>query len=266
MNQMGDRKLNQYFTPEWAAIEIVENFFPNLSEQDLVIEPSCGQGAFLKAIPSHVPAIGIEIDKGLAIEASHYSGRPVLNEDFISVQLSQEPSVIIGNPPFNIQIIEAFLKKSQQILLPHGKCGFILPSYSCQTPNRVLRWNEDWSLKQTMLPRELFPNAILPLIFLIFTKDKLKRMFGFALYHECCDVNKMRSGRIWLIRNKSKHSCWRSLIQWSLQELGGEASLRDIYELIEPRRISTNRWWKAKVRQEVQRHCSRVAPSTWKLN
>lgn len=49
-------------TPVFAAELIVEEFYPGLSEADAVLEPSCGFGAFLRAIPNAVPAIGVEID------------------------------------------------------------------------------------------------------------------------------------------------------------------------------------------------------------
>lgn len=45
------KNLNQYFTPEWAAMEIVEEFFGKFNNNDRVLEPSCGKGSFLKAVP-----------------------------------------------------------------------------------------------------------------------------------------------------------------------------------------------------------------------
>ena len=49
--QDGDAQLHQYFTPEWAALELVAEYFPSLRSDDVVIEPSCGRGTFLKGIP-----------------------------------------------------------------------------------------------------------------------------------------------------------------------------------------------------------------------
>ena len=44
------RAYAQWMTPAWAAAELVERHFADLTADDLVIEPSCGRGAFLHAI------------------------------------------------------------------------------------------------------------------------------------------------------------------------------------------------------------------------
>jgi hypothetical protein len=67
---------SQYMTPEWAASELVERFFPSLSADDFVLEPTCGRGAFLKAIPDEVPAVGVELDPALAAVATHQHRPP----------------------------------------------------------------------------------------------------------------------------------------------------------------------------------------------
>ena len=41
------KQFSQWMTPAWAAEEIVDNYFRDLTSQDLVVEPSCGEGAFL---------------------------------------------------------------------------------------------------------------------------------------------------------------------------------------------------------------------------
>lgn len=63
------RDLCQWFTPERLAEAIVRRYFGDLSERDVVLEPSCGPGAFLRAIPASTRAIGVEIDPALAEEA-----------------------------------------------------------------------------------------------------------------------------------------------------------------------------------------------------
>ena len=45
-----------------------------LSSSDLVVEPSCGAGAFLKAIPDEVPVVGVKIDPELAEIARQNTG------------------------------------------------------------------------------------------------------------------------------------------------------------------------------------------------
>lgn len=52
------KRWSQYHTPEWVAQELVERYFSDLYSGDLVLEPACGTGAFLKALPPGVPAVG----------------------------------------------------------------------------------------------------------------------------------------------------------------------------------------------------------------
>jgi predicted RNA methylase len=59
-------ELCQYFTPLWVAEQLLEQHFPRLTEHDNVMEPCCGSGTFLQAIPAHVPAFGVEIDRAVA--------------------------------------------------------------------------------------------------------------------------------------------------------------------------------------------------------
>ena len=61
-----------------------------------------------------------------------------------------------------------------------------------QTPSTVLRWNERWSLEQRLVPRTLFPRAIRPLVFVLFTKDRRRKLLGgFLLYRESAEVNRL---------------------------------------------------------------------------
>lgn len=91
--------LSQYMTPDWAAIELVDRYFPH---EEGYIEPSCGRGAFLRAFPAGVPGAGVEIDPVLAIAARESTNRPVVVGDFRTVDLPLpfRATAIVGNPPF----------------------------------------------------------------------------------------------------------------------------------------------------------------------
>src|SRR3546814_16205788 len=86
-------------TPLYAAERLVERHFPDLGAKDLVLEPSCGIGAFLRAIPATTSAIGVEIDPERAAIARKRSGRPVITGDFCSVHIYARPTAILGTPP-----------------------------------------------------------------------------------------------------------------------------------------------------------------------
>jgi hypothetical protein len=58
---------------------------------------------------------------------------------------------------------------------------------------------------------------------------------------------------------------WRATVLEALDELGGRTTLADLYSLIEGQRPTRNRFWRAKVRQQVQEHAVRVAPGTYEL-
>lgn len=77
--------LGQFFTPPHIVTEMV-----NLIENDgIIIEPSCGPGAFLTQLPQHT--IGIELDPSLA----HPNA---IIMDFFDCTIQAD--TIIGNPPY----------------------------------------------------------------------------------------------------------------------------------------------------------------------
>ncbi|WP_220493671.1 hypothetical protein, partial [Klebsiella pneumoniae] len=51
----------------------------------------------------------------------------------------------------------------------------------------------------------------------------------------------------------------------AVEALGGEASLTEIYREIEGARPTANRYWREKVRQQLQRVGRRVGPARWAL-
>jgi predicted RNA methylase len=261
------RELHQFFTPEWAAQQLVDDFFGDLSASDRVLEPTCGRGAFLKAIPAHVEAMGVEIDADLADEAASATGRRVMVGDIRKVTLAFEPTAIVGNPPFDMRLLNELLDRSRLWLPDNGRCGLIVSTHMVQTPSTVLRWNEHWSLNQHILPRTLFPRAIRPLVFLMFTKDRQRRMLGgFALYRESAEVTRLaRAAKLLLIHGKPGRSCWRAVVEWALRLLGGTATVRELYDTIEPHRPSENQWWQEKVRQTLQRYFTPIERGIWAM-
>lgn len=266
LTQDRDRVLDQFFTPQWAATALVEEFFPDLTGDDLVLEPSCGRGAFLQAIPSHVPAFGVEIDEQLAEEVRSNTGRSVLCGDFRTLAITQAPTVIVGNPPFDMQLFDGFLERAAKLLPDNGRCGFLLPAYTIQTPSRVLKWNDRWSLAQKALPRTLFPGSQLPLIFLMFAKDGLRRLDGFCLYRAIDEVKKLPAAvKLLLIHGEPRKPCWRAVVEWALRKIGGKGSLRQLYDAIEPHRPTDNRYWQEKVRQILQRYFTSHGGGVWAL-
>lgn len=258
------RALGQFNTPGWAAELLTEKYFGDLTMFDRVIEPSCGEGAFLNAIPSHVPAIGVEIDPRLAQLARRNTGREVIVGNFRDVDLPFRPTVILGNPPFQQRVIQAFLNRAFEILPQEGRVGLILPCFSLQTASVVDKLARRWSMQQDLIPRNIFHRLIPPLCFAVLTKTHNRKLIGFSLYHETHAVSQLRKRYRALLQN-GERSMWAAVVTAALEESGGTASLTQLYQRIANDRPTTNPWWRAKVRQTVQRVASRVGPAQWAL-
>lgn len=259
-------ELSQWFTPEWAAAMLVERYFPSLSGSDLVLEPSCGKGAFLKAIPADVPVVGVEIDPELAQIARDTTGRHVITGDYSTVPLPDGITAIVGNPPYELDIFEKFLARSQRVLPDLSKAGFLLPAYFFQTYGNVMRWRENWSMKVELVPRGLFPGIKFPLSFCVYRKDRRRDLIGFALYAELADVRNLSKQAQEVLQNGRAHkSVWRALVEDTLQLLGGKATLSEIYQAVEPKRPTETSFWREKVRQQLQLHFVRTGAGEYAL-
>jgi site-specific DNA-methyltransferase (adenine-specific) len=249
---VADKNKHQWFTPTWAGQVLFREHFSELGADDLVVEPTCGIGTFLKAIPDDVPALGVEMDPVLADIARRSTGRAVLTGDFTKVDLGERrPTAVVGNPPFDMDVIDAIFDRCFDLLPYGGKVGFVMPAYAFQTASRVVRYARRWSLDQDMIPRNLFKNMEKPLCFAVLTKDSVGRMRGFSLYRELHDVNSMKS---WVVDElNTGRAPWKGVVMRAMEEMGGRARLQDIYEMVAPKRPTGNNWWRAKVRQTLTR-------------
>lgn len=79
-------QLGQVFTPQYIVAEMLQL----RRNEGTVLEPSSGEGAFVKNIPN---CIGIEID------AEHCNGHSI-NIDFFDYSVENKFDTIIGNPPY----------------------------------------------------------------------------------------------------------------------------------------------------------------------
>lgn len=251
-------ELCQFFTPFWLAEALVDRHFGDLTERDLVLEPSCGLGAFLNAVPAHVPAVGVEIDPQVAAIAAADTGRQVVVGDFVAAPLDVRPTAIVGNPPFRVALIERFLQRCHQLLPEGGRAGFVLPAYAMQTSRRVAEYRAQWSMAVEIIPRDAFPRLREPLIFGLFTKDEHRRLFGIALVDEAADVLALPAPYRQALQ--STRGRWRAVCTVALQRLGGRATLPDLYREIERARPTRNRFWREKVRQTLRHYAECFEP------
>lgn len=255
--------LSQYMTPAWAAERLVELYFGRLTEHDLVLEPTCGTGAFLAAIPPHVPAIGVELDPDLAEQARANSGREVLTSDIRSVRLPSPPTAVIGNPPFKATLVHDILGMAHAWLPHGGLVGLVLPAYLFQSAGTVLRYRERWRVRADHIPRDLWPKLTKPLVFATFEKGG-RCLVGFSLYEEFGDVRQLAK-RVRAALDRPAPQPWRAAVGEVLEALGGEASLSEIYAALEPKRPTGNPWWREKARQILQLHFTRTGSARYAL-
>ncbi|WP_145156302.1 class I SAM-dependent methyltransferase [Pseudomonas oryzihabitans] len=248
--------LSQYPTPAWAAQAIVRTHFAHLNAESFVVEPTCGPGRFLQALPEHVPVVGVEVDPVLAAQARELTGRTVINADFFSVEIEQPVSLFLGNPPFETKFIERLLNRAHGLLIEEGQAAFVLPCFFLQTAERVCRYNERWAIQQEMLPRNLYPGLKHPLAFVRFTKDQQRLMVGFGLYHELAYLQRMpRDVQQAMAEGPAT---WRAVVGQALALFDGEATLAQIYDFVAERRPTANPHW----RQQVRKVCQQTARRT----
>jgi hypothetical protein len=256
--------LGQWLTPSWAAEALLSSHFPALSASDTLWEPTCGEGAFLSAIPDGIRAFGTEIDPLLAERARRNSGREVIVGDFRTAELPARPTAVIGNPPFQLALVEELLHRAHGLLENEAPVGLILPCSVFQTEGTIVRMSRQWSIEQSMIPRTLFPGLSMPLCWALFRKGPKRGLIGFSLYHETASVRALQA-RYKAILGSQTRSAWQAVTQAALEMLGGRATLDRIYAEVEGVRPTGNTWWREKVRQQLQRIAHRTGHGEWSL-
>lgn len=258
------KELGCYQTPTWACELLVEQYFGDLTPADRVLEPSCGEGHFLDAVPRNIPAIGIELSEKRAAIARARTGREVLVGDVLKVELPALPTAIIGNPPFRSELIDGLLERAFHWLPAEGRCGLLLPAFVLSKQSRVVREAERWAITCELVPRDLFPGPRLPIVFARFEKKRHRTLVGFALFPEAAAIRGLPA-RIRHLLTHGRSPAWREVVFDALRGHGGEATLDQLYRAIEGRRPTENPHWRAKVRQVVHCYADRTGPATYRL-
>lgn len=252
---------DQWFTPFWAPEMLVDDALRGLGVVH-VAEPACGSGAFLAAVPEACPAFGIDIDPAIIGVAAANSGREVILGDFRTVDLAnRRVEAIIGNPPFQNAVIDAFLARSLDILPEDGLVAMILPAYAFKAASRVGRWMDSFSIDVNLIPQTLFPRLRWPIVWAKYRKGRARRFHGLMLFTEQREIEQMRPV---IRRALERPGTWREAVRIALESLGGQSSLAGIYDRIAPERRA-GQHWQPKVRQILQMHFQRVGEGRWAL-
>lgn len=270
-------RLGQYFTPQWVAEAIVEEHLSALMAGDTVIEPSCGDGSFLRALPSHLHGLGVEIDGSWAEVARASTSHQVITGNFLEVDLPNEAAAVIGNPPFAHKTVAAFLDRAHGLLRDGGFAVFILPAYILQTSSKVEMMQAKWTISQSLLPRNIFRSLRLPLTLTKLVKERQRgRLFGFFLYEETASVAGLDTSSKAVLQGsasaagaKPGGSVWRLAVHHAFDRVGSDqAHVGALYKALEGRRPTANPHHREKVRQVLGRYPEflPVESGVWRRN
>jgi predicted RNA methylase len=115
------RRLDKFYTKEEIALNICNDFKDIIEKYDFIIEPSAGNGSFIKALRNmgyDGKIIGIDIEPEY---------KNLIKSDFLKLNIKSDKNIlVIGNPPFgkNSNLAVKFLKKAKEIA---KEIIFILP-------------------------------------------------------------------------------------------------------------------------------------------
>jgi type I restriction enzyme M protein len=179
--------VGQFFTPEIVADCMFR--LADLRPGDRVIDPSCGDGSFLRAAPSGMELHACEIDPRHAAVARRLVAQNRLVEGDALTALVEDfgrYDLAIGNPPFSAQaslekraevlrgydlgagrkaqcLEVLFLELFWKLVKPNGRIAVILPDGPFS--NKPFKYVRDWLLRRThvesiiSLPRGIFNNT-----------------------------------------------------------------------------------------------------------
>jgi len=164
---------DQYYTRSSVAKECVDcilRLFPVTSQYQW-IEPSAGNGAFLKVLPSEVSRLGIDLDPKMD---------GIVRGDFLTwTPTTEQKRVFFGNPPFGRQgsLAKSFIQHASTMA---DIIGFILPrSFMKPSMSRAFPLKFHCVFERE-LPKDSFEvNSVaydVPCIFQIWEKKKSDRV------------------------------------------------------------------------------------------
>ena len=126
INIKKNNSIGQIFTPDYAAEFMVKNCIifikrknRNISEEFKVLEPSVGEGVFLKYIINNSFSNIYAYEMDLSLKDTLLDSFPTIKfkfDNFLSSKISEKFDLIIGNPPYlgqnyNAEIFQEYVKK-----------------------------------------------------------------------------------------------------------------------------------------------------------
>lgn len=136
------QELDKYYTNEDTVKKCLAELFDQIKTYDYIIEPSAGNGAFLKKI-KHNNKIGIDIQP---------EDKDIIKYNWLKfkIELQYKKVLVIGNPPFgkNHSLSDAFLKHAFSFSNVYT-IAFVLPNtYNKYNRQKIIPTN--WRIKQVI--------------------------------------------------------------------------------------------------------------------
>jgi len=114
------KDLQFYRSPPAVVAALLRNL--NFAAGDRILEPSCGDGAIIRELPSHTVIIGIEVDPTRAAYAGANCG------NFLTMKIPQDFDYVLMNPPFYGTHWMDHVRKAFDCLKPGGRLRAVLPA------------------------------------------------------------------------------------------------------------------------------------------
>lgn len=251
-------------TKPWFAEMIFERKFSDLDSSDVVLEPTAGDGAFLRVIPAHIDAYGVELDETLAAEARRTSGRDVITGDILKVDLPRRPSAVLGNPPYTSDFLDPFLARMEQVLDEGSRMVLLLSVHLFQTSRTVARYADHWALDLELVPRDIFQGLQRPLVLATLTKSADRRIVGMAFAREIADMKRIPE-RYRAILERSKTNVWVRAIEEAIGECGRPLTIDELYETISHNKPTRTTFVREAIRKWTRAAFTPVGPATYDI-
>lgn len=158
------KKEFQFFgTPNDLADELVRN--AEIKTEELILEPSAGQGAIVKAIQRGThderTVYGYELMPVNQTFLSKISGFRFLGDDFLNCDILFDK--IIGNPPFHKNYDAIHIRKMYDCLKPKGRLVSIASRHWMDSKNKkeieFVNWLKEVNAEITNIPAGRFKES-----------------------------------------------------------------------------------------------------------
>jgi hypothetical protein len=127
-----------YYTPDKLAWACVKTLVTSIETPQIVVEPSVGGGAFVRAVRACWPTAhisGYDIDPNVA---GALSCDDFYNTSWTTLAPTVQPDLIIGNPPYSEA--QEHVEKAFQRVTPKGTVAMLLRLSFASGKNRLAFW------------------------------------------------------------------------------------------------------------------------------